>query len=93
MDKCVRDTVFEVGIERPIVYNAFSPNGDGMNEVFDIGLAGWRIAIYNRWGKRVYARAVYENDWDGVDVPMGTYYYVLTSPEGQTCRGWVSLLK
>ena len=92
-DKCIRDTSFQVEIEQAITYNAFSPNGDGINEIFNTGLVGWDIEIYNRWSRLVHTRANYENNWRGEGLAAGTYYYVLTSPTGQVCRGWISLLK
>ena len=67
--------------------NAFTPNGDGINETWRIeGLSTYRnsvMRIYNRWGQLVYSNnGVYNNDWDGrrngKDLPTGTYYYVIT---------------
>lgn len=70
--------------------DAFSPNGDGINDQFvilhssDLKL---KLEIYNRWGNRVYLSNDYLNDWDGKgtdnflgqDLPAGTYYYILES--------------
>lgn len=90
---CFRDTTFEVEVEQALIYNAFSPNGDGLNEVLDFGLEGWGVEVYNRWGRLVYESSDYKNDWRGGDLPAGTYYYTLRSPAGYDCRGWVALLK
>jgi len=65
--------------------NVFSPNGDGVNDVFR-PLPGWRFVqsidlyVYNRWGQVVYRSIVPSIDWDGtsmqgVPVEEGTYYY------------------
>jgi len=35
------------------------------------------IAIFNRWGNKVYDATDYDNDWDGNNQPEGTYFYVL----------------
>ena len=35
------------------------------------------IAIFNRWGNKVYEATDYDNDWDGNNQPEGTYFYVL----------------
>ena len=68
---------------------AFSPNGDGINEflVFK-GLEkypGTRLHVYTRAGQLVYSSNDYQNDWDGRTsqgssnnlVPTGVYYYIL----------------
>ena len=35
------------------------------------------LTIFNRWGRIVYESADYNNDWDGGNLPDGTYFYVL----------------
>lgn len=62
------------------VYNAFSPNGDGINDIYRIkaqSLLSFRMAIFNRWGQKIVSgdettlQADYEGDytyyicWDG----------------------------
>ncbi|HEX8549558.1 MAG TPA: gliding motility-associated C-terminal domain-containing protein, partial [Cytophagaceae bacterium] len=67
------------------VRNAFSPNGDGDNEVFFIRYLSTKpnsLRIYNREGFELLSFKNYNNDWagtnkDGKDLPDGTYYYVL----------------
>lgn len=65
--------------------NVFSPNGDGVNDVFR-PLPGWRFVesvdlyVYNRWGQVVFRSIVPAIDWDGTSaqgtpVEEGTYYY------------------
>jgi hypothetical protein len=34
------------------------------------------LKVFNRWGSVVYEMNGYKNDWDGGEVPDGTYYYV-----------------
>jgi gliding motility-associated-like protein len=73
-----------------IIPNAFSPNGDGVNDVLVITNIGSypenRLQIFNRYGNLVLDRAPYNNDWDGRSqtgalfgdiLPESTYYYVL----------------
>ena len=67
------------------VSNVLTPNGDGMNDVWNI----WNIenypdnsvTIFNRYGQEVFSESPYKNDWDGKYggqlLPDGTYYYVL----------------
>jgi gliding motility-associated-like protein len=69
----------------------FSPNGDGINDVFfirgiDIYPAN-KFAIFNRWGDKVFESSPYQNTWDGKaqkgirvgsdELPIGIYFYVL----------------
>lgn len=76
----------------------FSPNGDGINDLFVIrGATGLTVSlqVYNRWGHLVYQNADYHNDWDGkpntgvtvssdsYGVPDGTYYYVINLSDGR----------
>ncbi len=74
--------------------DAFSPNGDGTNDVFYIPNLEYypnnRLQIFNRWGSLVYLGAPYKNDWDGRSthsatvgevLPVGTYFYVLNLGE------------
>jgi len=73
-----------------VIPDAFSPNGDYIDDYFVIkhsdGLK-LNIQIFNRWGERVYRSADYQNNWDGKgvdnflgkDLPEGTYYYVLVT--------------
>ncbi|MCW5908051.1 MAG: gliding motility-associated C-terminal domain-containing protein [Chitinophagales bacterium] len=59
------------------VPNAFSPNGDGNNDVFEIygtGLAAVYLKIFNRWGEKIFDSG---NQWQGWD---GTYKGVLQNP-------------
>jgi gliding motility-associated-like protein len=64
----------------------FSPNGDGVNEFFELQQLPYaaivQLEVYNRWGALVYDSKDYKNDWkgtniDGNDLPAGTYYYVV----------------
>ena len=67
------------------VPNAFSPNGDGTNELWNItGLSSYsrsRLTIYDRWGQQVFRSIAYPLAWNGESkgkqVPVGTYYYVI----------------
>lgn len=89
-------------------YNAFSPNGDGMNDLFvfdQIERCPTRfperaITIFNRWGDILFEASPYNNDWDGTnkrggEIPEGTYYYVLRLDigEGAILRGDVTVIR
>lgn len=91
-----------------MIYNAISPNGDGMNDVFVFEqiercpemFPDRDIIIFNRWGDILYEASPYNNDWDGtnangVPIPEGTYYYVLrlNIGEGDILRGDVTVIR
>ena len=66
--------------------NAFSPNGDGINDRWLITnnncFKSARVDIFNRYGARVFEDASYSNNWDGTykgkALADGTYYYIVT---------------
>ena len=86
---CDTTTVYVLidGGDSLIVYNGFSPNGDGMNDVFIIqGIEKYtdnQVTLYNRWGNEVFNVKGYTNDnawngkWNNVNVPDGTYFYII----------------
>lgn len=74
----------EVAVYLP---TAFSPNGDGINDQYEPGIAGqfasFQLEIYNRWGGLLFATTDPDNAWDGTGingepVEVGTYLYTLS---------------
>lgn len=67
------------------VPNAFSPNGDRVNDVWEIeniqNYPDARVEIFNRWGSQVFASTGYGTPWDGTyngqALPVATYYYII----------------
>ncbi len=66
------------------VKEAFTPNGDGINDVWQVYnnlscLQNVQVNVYNRYGSLVYNNTNYNNNWDGTykgkPIPDGTYYY------------------
>ncbi len=62
--------------------NAFTPNDDGLNDVFEVkglGIKHFQLQIYSRWGELIYESDNLEEQWDGTfngnKVPAGTYVY------------------
>ena len=106
-DGCI-DTAFttisvtEKILEYPTV---FSPNGDGVNDVFRIpnnGTTSNRLTIFNRWGQKIFDNTAKEIEWYGVNfsgtnVSEGTYYFVVESikltGENITQTGYITLLR
>ena len=83
-----------------VVPNVFSPNGDGINDNFEIANAeNWTInlMVFNRWGKEIYKNSNYKNDWNGKGLASGVYFYVITANatnrETQKLNGSVQLLR
>ena len=74
----------------------FSPNGDGINDLFVIrGIDNYptnKFVIFNRWGNKIYEASPYQNKWDGTtslgltvggnELPVGTYFYILDLGDG-----------
>lgn len=68
------------------VPNAFSPNGDGINDIFKVqykSLVRFNAVIFNRWGQKLYQWGFSDIDkgWDGTahgsQVPAGVYFIVI----------------
>jgi gliding motility-associated-like protein len=105
----VKDTVYiDPGpcCEQVFIPNAFSPNGDGKNDVFRIttstGIKLYRFEIYNRWGNKVWSTIDPKRGWDGTQAggesEMGTYYYIfsymcITDGQDYLKKGDVILVK
>lgn len=89
------------------VMDAFTPNGDGMNDKWVVTNNGGMCAtnvyvkVFNRYGNEVYVNNNYQNNWDGTyngkPIPDGTYYYAITYKlfNGKTVllRGDVTILR
>lgn len=63
--------------------NAFTPNRDGLNDVFrpviSQDILGYYMVVYNRYGQRIFETRDYKNGWDGTflgkEQPIGAYTY------------------
>ncbi|MEZ4885026.1 MAG: gliding motility-associated C-terminal domain-containing protein [Chitinophagales bacterium] len=87
-----------------LITNAFSPNGDGVNDRFFPAPQSFdellQFSVYNRWGKEVYTTTTAGEGWDGVldnelqDV--GAYAYIIEAVCGEKTlrkQGWVVLIR
>jgi gliding motility-associated-like protein len=109
LDSVCKQTPLSGTIKIP---NVFTPNNDGQNDAFDIYIEGaqsYQLAVYNRWGAKVYETPVdgVGNDgvnWNGKEsntgseCPPGTYYYVfkyrlVNSDEESSSNGTITLLR
>ena len=90
------------------VYNEFTPNNDGANDLFRIdcieSYPNNELKVYNRYGSLVYSKQHYENDWNGTAnvsgvinrgdmLPTGTYFYVIDIGNGTVKKGWLSVMR
>jgi gliding motility-associated-like protein len=81
--------------------NAFSPNGDGVNDTWNIsGLEddpSATIKVFNRYGLIVYSTRGNNATWDGTNggtLPVGVYYYVIsTIHSSKALQGSVTIIR
>jgi len=77
----------------------FSPNGDGVNDFWELpsveSFSDCILSIFDRSGRRVYEQKGYFNNWDGTSngkqLPEGVYYYVMGCPNRPPITGNVLL--
>ena len=99
-------------LEKPIdcklgfkVYSSFSPNGDGLNDIFTIDPLNCNyndlatcfpeneLIIFNRWSDVVFKASPYNNDWDAKGLPEGTYFYWFkATPEEIAVKSFINLI-
>lgn len=77
-------TVYIYPEYRLFIPDAFSPNGDGLNDIFkpsSIGIKEYNFEIFNRWGEMIYKSSGPDDGWDGSfkgnRSPQGAYVYLL----------------
>ncbi len=93
---CSNNAIITV-IELPtcVIPQGISPNGDGMNDVFDLSSYGvTKLEIFNRNGTLVYKKKNYSNEWygqtdDGEELPVGTYFYTMEYDNGKRRSAWI----
>lgn len=82
--------------------NAFSPNGDGINDVWNIEplelFGDTETQVFDRYGQLVFSSHNYTKPWDGTlhgkPLPMGTYFYIINLKNGNPVfRGSVFIVR
>jgi len=94
-DLCsIAEVLVQVGDESLCdIPTIFTPNDDGINDIFVIQCLSSedypnnKLVIFNQNGSEVYYGEPYQNDWigkyNGKDLPVGTYFYILDFGDGQ----------
>jgi gliding motility-associated-like protein len=95
------DEVFVKVLKAPSVPNVFTPNGDGINDKWEIkyleSYPGCTVQIFNSYGQLVFESTGYKA-WDGTfkgkQVPAGTYYYIINPKNGRKqMSGFVDIVR
>lgn len=82
--------------------NTFSPNGDGVNDLWNIKYLDTypesTTQVFDRYGSQVFQSTGYARPWDGTAngkaLPTGTYYYIIDLKDGQPkLTGWVLIIR
>ena len=98
--------IYEVVNEHPVyIPNAFTPNGDDLNEFFEIvtfGIESYDLDVFDRWGKLIFSNGgsmdvLWDGSVGGQPGPEGVYVYRLrayrSDGEEQDYKGTVTLLR
>ena len=108
--QCVKDS-FDLEIKQAgncdtlFFPSAFTPNNDGLNDVFrstlNFSIKSYEFIIYDRWGKRVFATNKqgegWKGDFNGKSQPVGVYIwsvnYITANDKKKVLKGTVTLLR
>ncbi len=102
------DTTLYFNIEKeacPVyVDKYFSPNEDNYHDLMGISnisyFPDFELEIYNKWGQKIHAQkgsyTPWDGKWNGIDLPDGTYYYILFYEAGnknKLVKGDVTIIR
>jgi gliding motility-associated-like protein len=86
LSELCKDTAYaSIDVEGYNITNVFTPNGDGVNDVFqftDEMLVTLNVSIFNRWGQQVFGFENVNGIWDGKGyngelLPEGVYFFTM----------------
>ena len=92
---CSTSQIFTADNTSCMIQKGISPNGDGLNDYFDLeGQGVSELEIFNRYGTKVYNQNNYSKEWvgqsnKGNELPDGVYYYVIKRTSGENRTGWI----
>ncbi len=96
------DQVFVKVLPMPKIPNTFSPNNDGINDLWVIQhldtYPGCRVQVFTRTGQLVFESRGYKEPWNGTmkgkSLPVDTYYYIIEPENGRPpITGYVTIVK
>lgn len=101
---CINSDTMMVGVNDDLeIPTAFTPDGDGYNDVWNIKeLANYpdcNVSIYNRWGNKMFESDGYGIPWDGTynseQLPSGAYFFVINLNVGEVkpLTGSITIIK
>jgi gliding motility-associated-like protein len=100
---CVsQDEITVKELDPLVIPNTFTPNSDGINDLWDIPALNKypnvTVDIFNRYGQKVYHSNGYGTPWDGLyngqQLPAGVYYYLInTKYLDEIFSGYVTILR
>jgi gliding motility-associated-like protein len=106
-DGCTSTDNVTIFISQPITApNAFTPNGDGINDFWEISginrFPNAIVEVYSRWGQRLFSSVGYATPWNGTHngdyIPEGTYYWVIqlndsSIEDSEPITGYVAIVR
>jgi len=100
---CVSSDSIFIRIYRPdslFIPNAFSPDGDGLNDVWQITSfygGEYSVQVFDRWGALLYSSAEEQPAWNGMKngevLPTGPYYFVIKPKSKDVVSGTLLLIR
>lgn len=96
------DVMFVKLLKFPKIPNTFTPNGDGINDKWNIDYLNTypdnRVQVFTRTGQLVFESRGYNTPWDGTikgkPLPFDTYYYIIEPGNGRDpLTGYVTIIK
>ncbi len=102
-DFCIYDQRIDLPVYELKVPNVITPNeSPGQNDTFVImygdrpiseSTLRVRLAVYNRWGGKVYQDNDYKDNWSAEGASAGVYFYEADIEGETTCKGWLQVIK
>lgn len=94
-EECMDTLILPLTVKSSVkIPNVFTPDGDGINDVFLSETPNVTIYILNRWGQELYSGS---DGWDGTsngkEMSAGTYFYIITLPDGEKFEGPLMLIR